>query len=333
MGVIMVPAGNNTSKTTNVYSPGNVTIVQITAMTQTAGSSVTGSSQAGHTDYLIDFAPCRDVVMAFGHVETLSSAIRDALSSTKPQCSNGSIVDNCMYNNLKITLTSGELIGTAGGPTFAGNGFDFGAVDDRTKTLGFINTSGSAAQTGFININGIGSYTHAACPLDYFSPNLKQVLYSRITMKNQGANGIPACGTTMQDKAGTAQGDWYDQNSKNSNQGLDIAGALAFAHSNLDASMAEVSVGTDLAQSQYGGTQLIYTPTHRGYINREPSEIKPDGHVYCFEGHEGAILNNTQGDYIHFDAQLTNSTTLKIDYGTGSCSTNPSLSSSITYTR
>lgn len=333
VSMIMVPASTTTSQVTNVYSPGNVTIVQVTAMTQTANSTVTGQSDAGHTDYLLDFASCRDVVFALGHIETLTNQLLSNLSQTQPQCSDGTIVNNCVYNNLKIVLSGGELIGTAGGPSFPGNAFDFGAVDDRTATLPFIDTSSRAASTGFINLGNANSYSHAVCPLDYFTPNLKQLLYSRLTMENQGVNGIPACGTTMQDKKGTIQGDWYDQNTNNLSQGLDTAGVLAFAHSNLDASKAEVSVGTDLVQSQYGGTQLIFTPASSGYINRDPGQITADGRIYCFDGLEGAILG-AQGNEIHFDTKLINTSTLKIDYGMGSCAPNPTLSpDAITYNR
>jgi hypothetical protein len=326
-GIIMLPASSNTSKTTNVYSPGDVTLVEVI---EDSHHDTLGSI----TDYALYFAPCKNVVFEYGHIEHLTDQkIVSALSNVKATCSNGSIENNCMYMNMSVKLNSGELIGTAGGPSFKGNGFDLGASDDRTKPLAFIDTS-STAQTGVIQFPGNSSYQHAVCPLDYFTSSVKQELYAKLTMKHAGANGIPACGTTMQDKPGTIQGDWFDQKAKSgtSGQGIDIPGLLAFAHSNLDASLAEVSVGTDLVQSQWGGTQLMVTPMQSGYINRDPSKITPDGHVYCYEGREGAVLD-AQGDEIHFDVQLTDSNSLKIDYGTGACSANPRLSNPTVYAR
>ena len=323
----MLPASSSRSLVTKVYSPGTVTVVEVTKVVHHEG---TGDG----TDYSLLFAPCRDVAFFYGHiVDVTDQKILDALSKAKGICSAGAIADNCTYDNISIQLGSGEQIGTAGGPTFSGDAFDFGASDDRTKPLAYIDT-GSNALTGSIQLPGNGSYQHAVCPLDYFTGPLKQQLYARLTIRNAGANGIPACGATMQDRAGTIQGNWYNQKAKsNANgQGLDIPGLLAFAHSNLDPSLAVVSVGTDLVPSQWGGTQLMISPSRNGYINRDPSMIVPDGHVYCYAGQEGATLD-AQGGEIHFDFQMIDANSLKIDYGGGACSANPTLSSPTTYVR
>lgn len=78
------------------------------------------------------------------------------------------------------------------------------------------------------------------------------------------------------------------------------------------------------------GAQMLFTPQTSGFINREPSQITPDGRVYCFDGSTGAGGNGNEG---HVDLQLVNASTLEIDYGNRVCVTNPTLVTPLTYAR
>ncbi len=312
----MIPGTGSLSQLTTVYVPGNVTLLQVVKK-----SGYINQNQST-TDYLLEFSPCKSVIFTYDHIQNLNSDIMNALSGKTPICQQGGVHGDCTYQDLSIKLTSGEKIGTAGGPNSFESAFDFGAADIRTKPLAFIDTSQSA-QIGVT----ASSYLHAVCPLDYFTSSLKSTLYSKLTMKNDGANGIPACGTTMQDKEGTALGNWYRQGSHQQYQGLNIQGSLAFAHSNLDPTKGEISTGTDLLPSSDLGAQMLFTPQQNGYINREPSQITSDGHVYCFEGPGGS------GHEEHVDMQLTNASTMMVDYGSGACSSSPSLTNPLTYIR
>ncbi len=317
----MLPGSpSGTSQLTNVYAPGDVTLLQVVKRL-----GYTNGSDKGLSDYLLEFSPCKSVIFAYDHIRNLNSKILSSLSSQPSSCQQGSLVTICTYQNLSIPLQSGEKIGTAGGSDIQAQSFDFAGADIRTKPLQFINTSPSV-QTG---VTG-SSYKYAICPLDYFTPTLKNMLYSKLAIKNAGANGIPACGTTMQDKAGTLQGNWYHQGATQQFQGLYIQGTLAFVHSNLDPTKGEITAGTDLLPSTDFGAQMIFTPQDNGYINREPSQITPDGHVYCFDGLEGPGGHGNEG---HVNMQLTDTSTMKINYGKGACSTNPVLMNPLTYVR
>ncbi|MDE2026402.1 MAG: hypothetical protein KGJ07_07960, partial [Patescibacteria group bacterium] len=315
----MIPGVGSPSQLTTVYSPGNVTLLQVVKK-----SNYIGENQST-TDYLLEFSPCKSVIFTYDHIQNLNSDIMHAISGQSSSCQQGGVHANCTYPNLSVKLTSGEKIGTAGGPNSFEVAFDFGGADVRTKELAFIDTSPSA-QTGVT----ASSYLHAVCPLNYFSPSLKSILYNKLTMKNAGVNGIPQCGTTMQDRAGTALGNWYHQGSTQSYQGLNIQGSLAFAHSNLDPTKGEISAGTDLLPSSDLGAQILFTPQNSGFINREPSQITSDGHVYCFDGPEGTGGNGNEG---HVDIQLTNASILLIHYGSGACTANPTLTNPLTYIR
>ncbi len=303
---------------TNVYAPGNITLIQVAKKSDYIGNS-------NVIDYLLEFSPCKSVIFTYDHIQNLNSKIISALAGQTPICQKGGVHTDCTYQDLSIKLSSGEKIGTAGGPTTFTDAFDFGAADVRTKPLAFIDTS-PTYETGVT----ASSYLHAVCPLDYFKDSLKSALYSKLTIKNVGANGIPQCGTTMQDKAGTLQGNWYHQGSSQNYQGLNIQGSLAFAHSNLDPTVGVLSSGSDLLPSTDLGAQILFTPTNSGYINREPSQIIPDGHVYCFDG---PIAQGGTGEEGHVDLQLIDTSTLKIAYGSGACLTTPTLTNPLTYSR
>ncbi|MDE1849020.1 MAG: hypothetical protein KGH55_03235, partial [Nanoarchaeota archaeon] len=302
----------NTNQPQAVYSPGNVTVLGVVAENGTTGRE--------NSSYVVLFSPCKSVMFAFQMVN-VSDKILNAIAGQSPvSCQGGMVANICSYA-LNLSFQSGEQMGTS-----ASEGIDFAAADVRTQPLAFID---QGEFTGFM----VDSYLHAVCPLDYFDNATKGTLYGKITMKNQGANGIPACGITMQDLPGTAQGNWYLQNATMSGnyQGLNIPSLLAIVHSNLDASLGEISAGSDLIPSTDLGAQMTFTPLSSGLINREPSQITSDGNVYCFDGAVGIGANGNEG---HVDIQMTDSVTMKVDYSSGVCPATPTLSSSaLVYTR
>lgn len=306
------------SATTAVYAPGDATLLQVNEQTGIAGGDT------GTNSVKLYFSPCKSVMFVL-QLSALSPQIKQALSSVQPSgTQTGATVKNTVYGPLTIPITSGEELGTVVGYNGYGGEADFGAADVRTSPLQFID-QGEA--TGML----ADSYLHAVCPLDYFGSSLKATLYSMLTIKNAGANGIPACGAVMQDKAGTAQGNWYDKSAATpAYQGINESALLAIVHSNLDASQGVVSVGTALIPSAYLGTQLIFQPKSSGYINREPSQITPDGHVYCFDGPLGAGGHGATG---HIDIRLDSATKLAADYASGACASSPTLSNPVVYER
>ena len=309
---------SNSSGNTVIYAPGDATLLQVDKTVGIAGAD------KGENSVKLFFSPCKSVMFAL-QMHALSPRLEDALASMRPSgTQTGATVSNTMYGNLNIAIKSGEELGTAVGANGYGAEADFAAADVRTTPLKFIDQSEA---TGML----ADSYQHAVCPLDYFTDAPRSTLYGLLTMKHAGANGIPACGAVMQDKAGTAQGNWYNKSDgATSYQGINESARLAIVHSNLDASKGVVSVGTDLIPSPYLGTQLVFQPQSSGYINREPGEIAPDGHVYCFEGGVGAGGGGAEG---HVDIRLDSATSLEADYAPGACSASPSSANAIRYQR
>ncbi len=299
---------------TKVYAPGKATLLQVVTqvdLTNREGNKAT-----------IFFSPCKSVMFAY-QFDSLSPELAQAIAGRTPdQVQEGSVMRNTVYGGLSIPITSGEELGTIAGMNGIAGELDFAAADVRTPSWQFID-QGEA--TGMI----ADSYLHAVCPLDYFSNSMRLTLRSMLTAKNSGANGIPACGAIMQDKAGTAQGNWYKLGTSPRN-GLVLSDLLALVHSNLDPTQGVASFGTALAPSPWSGTQIVFSPTHDGVVNREPSEITADGKVYCFNGPAGAGGQGSEG---HLNIQMTSVTELKAEYGAGACAPAPALSNPITYER
>ena len=289
-----------------VRSPGDVTLQEVQASEHMLLGKVTN-------DYRLAFSPCREMLFFYDHIRTLSPAIQAALDKAKkPQfCVNDKqgVTGQKMCNYLvSASLKSGDVIGTAGGFSF-----DFGGYDLRTPTLAFINKKRT--------LGGFGQYFHTICPLDYFSPAaLKTDLYNRVKNVRKNSNGLPNCGTTMQDMLGTIQGNWYMQGStfKNGLQRFDQE--LAIVHSNTDPGMGVISVGGTIAQA--AATNFI--PAGEGTFNREPSQVGADGNIYCYQD------QYARG---HFAIQLTDANHLMIEYQIGACSTTTNFVQPTIYTR
>lgn len=305
---------------TTVYAPGNVTIVSVVSQTHFDPNSP--ASKFG--DYEIDFSPCKSLLFWFAHVTALSDRLKTALAAVaSPQCSTASVgntgTTNCSYPDLGLKLTSGEPIASFGGPGAEALAFDFGAVDIRTTGLGYID---AAAPAGTMP----DSYLHAACPLDYFADAAAGRLTALLASSHAGANGIPACGATMQDKAGTIQGNWYRSGATKAGAvgPVDFLDALAIVHQNTDPALGVISAGGSLVGGD-SGIQIVFQPTSSGSVDREPSQVTADGHIYCYQDMQRADA--------HFDLQLVDASTLKIDHPSGGCAASPALTGPVTYIR
>ncbi|HVC58231.1 MAG TPA: hypothetical protein VND15_02025 [Candidatus Acidoferrales bacterium] len=303
----------------SVYAPGNVHILQIV----TQNSTINGKT---FTDSLIYFAPCHQLVFYYGHVATLSSALQQKINnaSKTAQCQtsqqSNATSTTCTYA-FDYMAKAGEFLGIAGGPNTNILGFDFGGYDLRATALAFIDPARQ--------FNDFGRPIDAICPYDYFSTSLQAVLYPKVQNTEKGANGSPSCGTDMEDIAGTIQGNWY-ANGSSSTGGAVWSQQLSIVHWYENLSIGVLAFGGTVAQASLNA----FTPTNSGYVNREPSQVTADGQVYCYYPNN---LNTAYGlsplSEGHFDLQLMDSNTLKIEYQNGSCPQNPTFTNPIIYIR
>ena len=310
-----------TAQQTTVYSPGAVTLVS--AISQAHFDPADPSAKS--YDYELDFSPCRSVLFWFVHVARLSDRLQQALAAIpSPQCQTSTVgntgTTNCDYPGLDLSLASGEAIGSAGGP-----GRPFSRSTSAASTCGRRSSAGSTQGSRWVRRAIRSSMPSVRSPTSPTPSTTSSTHVSRSS--NAGANGIPACGTTMQDKAGTIQGNWYRQGAFTPGAGgpVDFLDALAIVHSNNDPSQGVISAGGHLVGGD-SGTQTAFQPESSGTTDREPGGVTPGATVYCYNG-----ADFTAGH--HFDLQLVDANTLKIDYEPGGCTASPTLTNPLTYVR
>lgn len=275
------------------YAPSNGWIMKIRKDVRDTG-----------TEYIVDFAPCRQVIMEFNHVKSISQKLSDKLvepfdrTDTFVMGGTTRVVSDKLMN---VSVSAGEVLGISGGG-------DWGTYDTR-------NTNVFANLARYINY----SYSNATCPVDYYSGDLKATLTSKFGKFDGSVKRTitPLCGQLAQDVPNTAQGIWVTVGGDafaNVNQ---EQYQLTLAHDNIDPSTGVFVMGpsvTDVVTSVY-----TFTPTSSGLVNRDFKDVKSDGNVYCYD--VSTIYHDTTVN--SFIIQLTSPTTLRIARHYSGCGSGP----------
>ena len=297
----------------NLYAPGRMWIVQL----HTFDTIFTNGTVRNEYDYW--FGLCNQVKGRFGHVSGISAKISNVIKGMEPSepCVEYSIPTQwpdrsfrtCSYNNLKIALRAGELIGEAGG--YNGN-LDVKLVDMRRPDAKFANQS-----------RWLPEVARAVCFLDYYPAKVKRTLYGFLGNSDLSIKRTvePRCGQIAQDVAGTAKGAWLYQ----------VTGwfmgreddQLALVNDNIEPQYQVVSMGAAGVSKGIPSGSWRFLPQKSGQVNRDFSQVTPDGKVYCYDdGRQemkilitmpsatkvrvgkatGACTDpQTMGDYVEFD--------------------------------
>lgn len=307
-------AQDKTIKTT-LYAPGAVHIIGIRETIYKKD----GMPDPNHPYFSIAFTPCKDVLFYWEGMHTISDALRQAINRAtstlivegNPNDPNGSAM---MQYRVDYVTKAGEILGSVGGPGTAGGALEWGGRDFRIPKLGFLGTPVPDARV---------SYT--VCPIDYYPEPLKSTLYEKFARKVS-----PRCGLVMQDLAGTIQGNWLGVGYPG-----DIGDAmLGIVHHNNSPDIGIIAASGFIHSH---GT-VFFNPRHSGTLNREPSEVKADGQIYCYQnGDEFApgIVNLNISPRIpgRILVQLQSDLTLKVEQQNKTCAEPVSFVSPKTYKR
>jgi len=233
-------------------------------------------------EYYIYFSPCQEISGAFFHMSDISPKLKQEFEKHKKtdKSQNRGITTFEIINSfISVKVDAGEVIGTAS--IKSTQMFDLNLIDTRTPKLNFINKDRFSKHSQY-------DLLHEVCPYDYFIPEIKSALYSKISgyfsgTKKRTAN--PLCGEYMQDLAGTAQGIWFKKGTANGEEGNENIIEreilhIALAHDAYDPQMPVLSAGSlpDLEPILY----FIQTKSE-GLVNRDWKDITADGKVYCSE--------------------------------------------------
>lgn len=293
----------------SLFAPGNIVVTEI----MNSGETINGVKRTN--DYAVTFSGCKDVSFTLGHVETLSGALKDAVSGNtwdKPcEIHAPAAGEETFYctKTTDIALSTGTQIGTVGGSPQLG-AFDLGAHKKDYTDPGLVRPE------RYPSVN-------AVCPLDYFSPELQTQLYSIVKR-----TGSSRCGIVGQDVAGTIQGDWFS--TTDLQQGMsDWNTNLSFVHHNIDPTVGVVGVAGVISSSPMA---MMYHPAQTGSINLEPSLTKI-GSIYCYQNDSSINLGNSTSPTGKVLVELTNATTLSVEHKDGACGQTETFTNPTTYYR
>lgn len=320
------PSDFGLEKDMPVYAPGDITLVWVENK-QMHNKNTDAITRA---DYQLNFAPCRGINLAFIHLKGLSPKLKEAIGDENSNCSEGQKMDygtqegvptyyvTCHPQIKKIRLSAGELVGYFSGQTDRDfSGFDIGLYDFNKPAVGFITPERYYPETN-----------HTACFADYYIPELKAKYYAKFGTflgrpgepgaKLSPITGEPKCGKVNYDIAGTASGDWFKN--KLNTEYITDQDALVLITDNIDRNLRKFSMANF--------TSFTFTPAHTGTTNREYSEVKNDGKVYCYEDpnsfSRGGPSVDKNGNPVKQESykyliQMTDDTHMNVEQQSGTC--------------
>lgn len=296
-----------------VVAPADGSVVKLSNYT----SDYTG---ALFTDWQVEISTCTDGTIKFGHLSTLTGDLLALTEGPAKSCKTygyaGYMHDSCtwMGEGVDFALSAGDLIGTAGGLGTPNSQLDLWALDWGGEPAAAIDPSAQPE-----------SILRAQCPLDWFTPDLRDYLYS-IRMESNGilADDAVGCGKVFQDVAGAAKGFWYSV--------TPIDGKwlnhLALVDDNVRSDHQAVSVAALVANPGY----WIFQKQSTGNVNRDFAQVAAGSGIYCYDTFT-ADSNGPSGTTDRFLIEVVDDETLHIEHQNGTCSGSLSFSNPYQYSR
>ena len=311
-----------------VYAPVDSWITEVTEVSQqnSAGLYVPKG-------YVLTFTVCDGLILDFANYTELVPALREELvKQSTPECKRdiikpgheGGPEGQCYYK-LNYPVKGGDILGYTQIDSQGRLPFEIWAYNHNKLARDDIDWAYYDKDNGY-------PYPRAFCLFDLYTGTLKDQYYSKFGFydeKNEKAfiprTIEPRCGQVNQDITGTIQGMWFgDPDKKNKNLEFEGKG-LAFIHSNTDPTTAEISIGGNFMNSGV----FSFQPIHSGMINREFSEVKADGKIYCYGNPNFDQLKGGEKILV----QLLNDRSLNVEHQTGVCSSDESFQKLFTYYR
>jgi hypothetical protein len=234
---------------------------------------VRSPNRQGVQDYSTYFQVCKDIGGWFGHLTTLSASIpiSDGWKECKTYSTNIELVEMCTATLKRVTVTSGQELGTSGLSKALGlMGLDFGVTDSRVDN-------------GYVaNWRHSDNTRKAICSWDRFEPGVRAQLYAKLkdpSRTSSVAAGEPRCGTMQVDVANTAKGVWAPPSATSRLQG-DESAYITLANNpyrpedQLALSLGPPTLGAAVA--------VVARGSATGRVNRPFESVTADGVVYCY---------------------------------------------------
>ena len=318
-----------------VYAPADAWVTNIISVAMDAGQ---GFEFYG---YVIQLTICDGLILDFANITDISQLLKDEIANKKGECKESPKKDGHVgperqcNNSLSYKVGSGEQIG------YVQRTVRFDGNSDLQFEIWAANYNKPAPSNIDWTYYDDNRYAHSMCTFDLYTGDLKQQFYAKLggieqkvtkdimTGKQMETAPIfkrrtiePICGTVNQNLVGTIQGMWFGEGWKNRKDKNipDYTNQFSFLHWNIDPTYAEIGNAGEITGGQSGQMQFI--PNHTGTIDREPSEVKADGKVYCYNFREGKILT-----------ELVDDRHLKLEHQSGSCGISETFTKYYNYER
>lgn len=344
----LTPLGNinppgHTSPVDHIYFatdfPGRIPLLAPADASITNLTEILKADSSGRyipTGYVVRYVVCDGLVLDFASYTSLIKPLQDELASQKPDCKYGIVKpghtggpEGQCYYNVKYKVKSGEEIGWV-------QAIRNGQNLDLPFEIWAANYNKPARSDVNWNFYNDDRYAHSMCTFDLYSGGLKRQFYAKfgrtvVLGEDKQKHFVfvqrtiePICGQVNQDIVGTVQGMWYAGSS--SEKELEFQGkGLAFLHNNIDPTQGEISIGGNFTK-QAG--VIMFKPTHLGNVDREPSEVKSDGMIYCYNSGQGGW--SIDGKIL---VQLINNHHLRVEHLAGSCGEGEAFHKAFVYQR
>jgi len=263
----------------------------------------------------MDIEICQGLKLTFANLTEASSNLKNNWPKNDNGCkydikkSGHDFTEGQCYFHSNIKVNAGDLLGYTQNETkngFKSFPFEIWAANYNQPPPGNIDWS-------FYDDD---RYAHIMCTFDLYSGSLKKRFYDKLGGIDQKTMGLtfiprtiePLCGTVNQNIAGTIQGMWFGEGwkSRKDKNNPDDSRQFSFLHWNIDPTYAEIGNAGEISNGN--PDQITFLPKHSGTIDREPSEVRADGKVYCYNFRSGKILT-----------ELVDDRHLKLEYQSGSC--------------
>lgn len=314
-----------------LYSPADAWITNVTEILyqDDAGNYIS-------SEFVLSYTLCKGLVLDLAGYTGISSRLRDEIDAAKSDCVYGigkighDKVEGQCYYDVNMAVKSGEEMGYTQAEMKEGRltlPLEVWAANYNVPARADVNWD-------FYNDD---RYAHIICLFDLYSGDLKAQYYQKFgyydTKHKPHQAGRepeliarkiePICGQVNQDIPGTIQGMWFAGNPGEKN--LEAQGkGLAFLHNNIDPEIAEISIGGTIMDP----LNVMFEPKQTGLIDREPSEVKADGQIYCYVTREG--FGKATGKLL---VQLVDDHHMKAENQSGNCNGTEAFISPVEYQR
>jgi len=278
--------------------------------------------------YVVQYTICKGLVLDFANYTELSESLAKELKETGTEdCKRGiekpghGYTEGQCYYRVSIPVKSGDLIGYTQVDERGILPFEIWAANYNVPAPSDVNWEYYADDR----------YAHSMCTFDLYAGEMKDAFYKKFGFSdNKTENSFiprtiqPLCGQVNQNVSGTIQGMWFGEGQENAGN-IEFNGrGLAFVHDNIDPTIANLSIGGTFMSSGV----IQFKPKHTGMIDREFSEVKADGNVYCYNSPGG-----WEPDIGKVLVQLLNNETVKVEYQKETCGSSEKFVTPITYQR